>query len=242
MYKLHKTADRLPEIRERDTVPPEEQRDWDIAMEWVRKYSEGNTVAEARPDVDGAPYAYGYRVGWTHAPRLNTLLREATYGVIDYQGKPGSYSSADHEWIDLVLGFDSGYWGLHAGHTANAVTSGVRIEAMEALRDDRLEDLTDDERQVVEFIRAVTNCTMTDEIWNGMQTRLGTREGAIGLAFLTCMLWTAHRMMQCFGVPAIEEQDWDRLINSYRDGSSDPATATQDYVWPTLAQSTGGKR
>jgi hypothetical protein len=224
----------MPDIRPREEVPAEELGDYDIALEWIRKYSEENDVARARPVIDGKPYAYGYRVGWTHAPRLNSWLREATYGVMEYQGKRGWYSAADHEWIDLVLGFDSGYWGLHGGHTANAITSGIRVEAMEALRDDRLDDLTDDERQVVEFIRAVCNCAMTDEIWLGMVDRLGTRQGAIGLGFLTCMLWTAHRMMNAFGVPAIGLEQWNELLESYRSGAEDPAKATQDYVWSTL--------
>ena len=54
-----------------------------------------------------------------------------------------------------MLPLDSGYYGLVAHHTPRAITKGVRIEAIEAVRDGREELLTDHEYQNVEFIRAV---------------------------------------------------------------------------------------
>jgi hypothetical protein len=236
MYRQHPTAKRLPPLAERSAIPEDALPDYDRAITFVTKYGEDNAVARARPLVDGRPYAYDYRVAWTNAPRLAMSLIDAAYTVNAYQGQPGWFSNADHEWIDLVLGFDSGYWVFHAGHTANALSSGVRVEAIEALRDGREQELTDDERQVIDFIRAVRDGTMSDEIWQGMIDRLGTLRGTIGLAYLVCILWTIMRMFGAFGVAAIEEGEWNALLQSYKDGTSDPAAATQDWVWETLGR------
>ncbi len=236
MYRLHRTAKRVPPLADRSSIPEDALADYDRANEFVRKYSDENSVARSRPFVDGRPYAYDYRAAWTNAPRLATSLLDAAYTVNSYQGQPGWYSNADHEWIDFVLGFDSGYWVFHAGHTANAVTSGIRIEAIEALHDGREEDLTDDERQVVEFIRAVRDGAMTDEIWERMVERLGTLRGTIGFAYFVCILWTIMRMFGAFGVAAIEEDEWRALLHAYQDGTVDPAAATQDWVWETLGR------
>lgn len=239
MYREHKTAGRLPSLALRTEAPEDELEEYDLALAAVRKYDEDNAVARARPLVDGQPYARGYWSAWTNAPRLYAVLRAAGQTVTAYQNRPGWFSAADHELIDLVLGFDSGYWAFHAGHTANAITSGVRIGAIEALRDGRGADLTPDERQVVEFIRAVCDGTVTDEIWAKMVARIGTVKGTIGLAFHVCVLWAHHRMMWAFGVPAIGEEDWNGLMEGYRTGGSDPAAATQDYVWDAVTRPQG---
>jgi hypothetical protein len=238
MHVSHRTAKRLPPPAERSSIPPDALYDFDRAMTYVQKYSEeGNSAARNRPWVDGRPYAYDYRTAFTQAPRLAMALVDACYVVNSYQGQPGWFSPSDHEWIDLVLGCDSGYWAFHAGHTANAAVTGVRIEAMRALHQGRDEDLTDEERQCVEFIRAVRDGGMTDEIWNRMTERLGSVQGTIGYAFLVCMLWSTMRMMGAFGVAAIEEQDWYALIDDYDSGARDPAVAAQDWIWDTTEKS-----
>jgi hypothetical protein len=143
---------------------------------------------------------------------------------------------ADHELIDLVLGFDSGYWGLSGGHTPNAVSAGVRIEAIEALADGREEVLNDEERQQVEFIRAVRDGTMTDEIWQRMTERLGSLRGTIEFAFFVCYLWLHHRMNWAFGIATIDEQEWRQRLRDYKDGTRDPADETSPYVWESLGR------
>jgi hypothetical protein len=67
-----------------------------------------------------------------------------------------------------------------------------------------------------------------------MVDRLGTVRGAIGFAFLVCTLNFIMHMMLVFGVPAIEEGDWNAMLQSYKDGSLDPAAAAQDFVWKTM--------
>jgi hypothetical protein len=231
MYKETRTGKRLPQLASRDEVPEDELRDYDRLMKYVEKYSSENAIAQARPLVDGQPYAYPYRVAFTNAPRLAMLLIDCAYGVNDMQGQAGMFSASDHEWIDLVLGCDSGYWAFHAGHTANAVTTGIRIEAIEALHGGREEEFTDDERQVVAFIRAVRDGTMTDEQWDAMTERLGTVRGTISFAFLTTTLWAIQHLMWAMGVPAIDKAQWEEMFRGYKDGTLDPARQTQDWIW-----------
>ena len=78
------------------------------------------------------------------------------------------------------------------------MSAGVRVEAIKALADGCEDDLNDEERQQVEFIRAVRDGTMTDEIWERMIERLGSVRGAIEFAFFVCYLWLHHRMNWAF--------------------------------------------
>ena len=235
MSNGYPTAGRIPTLAERDVIPADELDDYERTMAFVVKYSAGNSVSDARRYVDGEPYALSYRKAWTNAPRLKATLLDASYALTAYQGKRGWFSPADHEWIDLVLGFDSGYWAFHAGHTANAISAGIRLEAMEAIRDGCEDLLT--EAFVVRFIRGVRDGEITDDIWSAMSIRLGSVKGTIGFAYFVCVMWTHHRMMWAMGVPAMGATEWGQMVDAYRSGAQDPQAATQDYIWSTLRDS-----
>jgi hypothetical protein len=225
---------RAPQLADPNQVREDERAEYEQVVAQVAKYSPGNSVAAARPWIDGEPYLLPAWTGWSHAPKLFTTLWQLGRVVQANQGEPGGYKLVDHELLNIVLGTDSGYWSFHAGHTANSITAGVRIEAMEAIADGREEDLTDDERQQVEFIRAVRDLTMTDDIWNRMIERLGSLRGTIELAFFVCYLMFHQRMFWVFGAPGMDPDEWRTLIQSYKDGTADPAPASQDYVWEVL--------
>lgn len=236
MQKIYTKPARSPQLADRAKVPPEELEAYDRAYELVRKYSDDNAVSRARPYVGGEPYAQPYRIAWTNAPALCSAFLDAAWTTSRRAGKPGWYAPADHEMVDLVLGFDSGYWVFHAGHTANAIASGVRIEAMRALRNGEEESLTADELLVVTFIRAVRDGEMSDELWDRMLARIGTLQGTIALAYQVSILSSIQQMMSVFGVPAMRPEEWDRLIEAYESGEIDPTDSTQDWVWDTIEE------
>jgi hypothetical protein len=240
VYVQNNTAARLPGLADPSTIPDDELDDYEVAIERVQKYSPGNPVADARMKVDGQPYALPYWTAWTHTPRLLSTLLPSGQALVAIEGLPGHIRQTDHELIDLVIGFDTGYWGLHAGHTPNAIAAGVRVEAIEALADGREDLLTDDERQQVEFIRAVHNGGMTDDIWNRMVERLGSVRGAIEFAYFVCNLITHHRMMWAFGVPAVDESEWRAMIAEYKSGRRNPLEATQDYARASIKRTSQG--
>jgi hypothetical protein len=234
MWKPYPTARRLPPLADPDDLPEEQREEYDAVMQTVSQYNGTTSVSQARNYVDGEPYAKGYWSALTQAPRVFTGLRAAGQSVQRSQGEPGSYRPSDHEWIDLILGFDSGYWGLFAGHTPNAITTGVEIDALLAVADGREEDLEDDDRQVVDFIRRVRDGEMTDEAWAAMIERVGTLRGTIELAYFVCALWSHHTMMRALGVPGMDEQAWREMLEEFRSGERDVEAATAPYVAPTL--------
>jgi hypothetical protein len=236
VQKIYTKPARSPQLADRARVPADELEAYDRAYELVLKYSDDNAVSRARPYVDGEPYAHPYRVAWTNAPALCSAFLDAAWTTSRRAGKPGWYAPADHEMVDLVLGFDSDYWVFHAGHTANAITSGIRIEAMRALRNGDEESLTAEELLVVTFIRAVRDGEMSDELWNQMLARIGTLEGTIALAYQVAILSSIQQMMSVFGVPAMRPEEWDRLIEAYENGEIDPTDSTQDWVWDTIKE------
>jgi len=229
-----KTPARAMGVMPESEVSEEHREDYERAIAQIARYApEDDPVGDARIRVDGKGYSVTYWEGFTHAPDLFCALWAIGRAVQKHQGAPGGYKLVDHEMIDMVLGFDSGYLAYHGGHTANAISAGVRYEALEAMADGREEDLTDDERQQIEFIRAVRDLKMTDDIWNRMVDRLGLR-GAIEFAYFVCYLRFHQQMMWVFGMAAISLEDWRELLAQYKSGERDPAAETGTYVWEAL--------
>src|SRR5262249_26271748 len=84
----------------------------------------------------------------------------------------GTYSDADRELVDMVLGTDLGYNTIVKLHIPDALAVGVRLEAIEAIRAGEWERLTEGERQIAGFARAVLAGTVTDELHAELVERL----------------------------------------------------------------------
>jgi hypothetical protein len=234
VYTETRTARRLPPLANREDIPADELDDFELVLEKVRKYSQGNSVAESRNFIDGQPYGKVYWEAFGNSPRLMMRVDDVAYKALyTVQDKPGHPTAADHHLIDLVHGFDSGYWGLHGGHVPNAVSAGVRIEAIEAIAEGREDELSEDERQQLEFIRAVRDGGMTDDIWDRMIDRVGTVAGVIEYANWVLILNLHHKLMWALGVPALDIDAFWKMIAAFRDGSRDPAAATQNILFAT---------
>ena len=129
-----------------------------------------------------------------HLSQMGRLVRAAGLN-------PGSYSHADREFVDQVLCPLLGTNLVLKMHIPDAVTAGVRIEAIEALQNGRDEDLTEDELLLATFVRQVTKLEMTDETWARMEERLGER-GTIEYMIFTGLLNMILRMQSALGMPA----------------------------------------
>ncbi|MCK5890281.1 hypothetical protein [Aeromicrobium sp.] len=234
MQEIYEKQARTPGLRDRSTVPQDELAAYDRALALVQKYSHENSVARSRPLVGGEPYALPYRVAWTNAPGIYSAFLDAAWTTSRRAGKPGWYRPSDHEWVDLVLGFDAGYLALHAGHTPNAISAGITIDAMRAVRDGQEDRLSEDDRLVVDFVRAARDGQMNDDLWQRMISRLGSLEGTIALAYQVAILVAIQIMMSSFGVPAMRPEEWEAQVQAYESGERDPADSTQDWVWATI--------
>ena len=104
-------------------------------------------------------------------------VRNSAFSQLAVTGGDG-YSHADREFVDEVISADWGYDVVLPLHIPDALASGVRLEAIEALRSGRDDLLTDDERFLATFIRQVESRTLTDESWERMVKRIGLR-GAV---------------------------------------------------------------
>jgi hypothetical protein len=137
----------------------------------------------------------------------------------------------------MVLGFDSGYWGMQAGHTMNAVASGIPTEVLAALANDEEELLAADYTERVAFIRAVRDGGMTDELWAAAVRRMGSVRAAMEFAFCICYQFTHHRMMWAMGCPAMLAEDWWELLEGIENGSVDPVRGTYYSIQEPLGDS-----
>lgn len=221
---------RTPGFAAKDDVPPEEHEDYDYAADHARNWVA--RIGDLRPRIGGDVYQRRYYEAWTNTPSLFKAMWSLGRVLQSEKEKPGQYGLTDHEMIDIVLGLDPpGYTVLLPGHTATAVSAGVRVEAIEAIANGQEELLTDDERLQVEFIRAVRDMTMTDELWDRMVARLGSARGATYFAYFVCYLRFGQQMMQVFGSPTMPMEEWRNLLAGIKDGRIDPVPMTHDYVW-----------
>jgi hypothetical protein len=134
--------------------------------------------------------------------------------------RPGSYSHADREWVDQVLSYEFDYYGVLEIHTPDAIAVGVRLQAIEALRDGREQDLTDDERFLTAYIRQVISGSVTDQSWQRMVDRLGQR-GAIEYTYFIAYLQLVIRLHMAFGAPSPSREEIDEILQGFRDGTRD---------------------
>jgi hypothetical protein len=145
------------------------------------------------------------------AARMGTFVRTAGE-------RPGSYSHADRELVDQVLSKDWKTNVVQGLHVPDAVAAGVRLEAIEAIRYGHEEDLNDDERLLVCFIRQVVSGTVDDQTFAAIKDRMGPRGVIEYSGFILWLNWII-RMMQMLDVNNPPEEEIDALIGGLRDGS-----------------------
>ena len=132
------------------------------------------------------------------------------------QDEPGSYTGADHEPVDLVLCFDSGYWVFLAGHTPAAIAAGIWVETIEALRDGQ-EALTENLQMQIESIRAARD-NIADELWSRMLAHIKTERGVVELLYQVCLLVFHHTFTKAVRVREMTDF-FDRMLAEYKAGT-----------------------
>jgi len=161
------------------------------------------------------PRAVGEEAGPYFGPLLHSPLianHLSQLGVI-YRSvgtMPGSYTHRDREWIDIVLGREMGFqmWG----HLADGMAVGVRPEAIIALCDNRLEDLSSEERETAEYIIAFAHGRVNTQQWGKLIERFGTR-GAIEYTAFCGHLCMTIRILQAVTVARAEEMRGNSIID-----------------------------
>ncbi len=145
-----------------------------------------------------------------HLSEMGRLVRAA--GL-----RPGSYSHAERELVDQVLCKHRKTNLVLEWHIPDALAAGVRLEAIEALRSGHDEALTEDERQIAEYVRRVADLKVTDEAWNGIERRLGER-GALELTIFIALLNMILTMQSALGMREPSDEEIDQIIRDFREG------------------------
>jgi hypothetical protein len=155
-----------------------------------------------------------------NSPPYGEAQNRAAYALRSVGNREGSYSHADREWVDQVLSMEFDTYKVLQSHTRDAISVGVRLEAIEALWEGRENDLTEDELLLTRFIRQVATGTVDDETWNRMLDRLGKRGLVEYVAFIGHLI-VVLRMFQAFDVPSKlnSREDMMALLKGIRDGS-----------------------
>lgn len=191
---------------ERSDVAPDELELYDGVVERLMRN---------RPD---GSMLVGYFGALLHSPPFAASISHWGSLVRSRGERDDSYSHVEREFVDMILSFDSGYNAFLRSHLMDAIAVGVRIEAVEALRSGDEDALTDDERQIVEYVRGVVGGTVSNEMWDAMVQRLGLR-GAIEFTTFISFLQASLRVHQAFGVPAVSDDELEAMLRTLKDGT-----------------------
>lgn len=208
---------RPPAQPKRSEVAPEELEDYDAVVARQQRVHGTEEIGDYFGALLTSPPMCAI------AAQMGTFIRRA--GERD-----NSYSHADREFVDQVLSADWKTNVVQAVHIADAVREGVRIEAIEALRAGREEELNDDERLLARYIRQVVSGTVDDETYGAIEQRLGTRGLVEYTGFILWLQWIM-RMMQALNTSAISEEEADQIVRELKqNGRSDRWALADRYA------------
>jgi hypothetical protein len=179
---------------DRSAVRPDELKAYDrvVGRQTFYGYSKGTPGYDVRPQGQEAGPYFGVLL---NAPIVADHLSELGVYYRTRGEVAGSYSHADREWTDIVLGEHLGFnmWG----HILDGVAVGVRPEAVYAVLEHRDADLTHDERMLTQYIRRLADGALEASDWDYVQTKYGTR-GAVEFSAWIAHLITTIRLIQAF--------------------------------------------
>jgi hypothetical protein len=199
--------------------PAREQIEADELEAYEQVIERARAIGIEAPEADA-----GYYGRLLLSPRMANQLSEMGR-IVRTRGERGdTYSHADREFADQVLSVDFDTNVVQMLHIPDALATGVRLEAIEALRAGREEDLTEDEAQLTDFIRRVVGGGMDRQAWERMEARMGER-GTLEYAIFVLFLQLTMRMFQAVGMPDPSQAEIEVLLDEFRDGTR----ATADF-------------
>jgi hypothetical protein len=204
---------RLPQPPRSAFDDPEDRE----AYESVVNRRSNMAMAEDGADAD-LPQMGEYWGALLNSPRMCAIAARMGTFVRTAGERPGTYKHWERELVDQVLSADWKTNVVQGLHIPDGVAAGVRLEAVEALRYGQEENLGDDERLLVRFIRQVVSGTVDDETFAAMEDRMGPRGLVEYAGFILWLQWIM-RMMQTLGVRNPPDEEIDAIIRGLRDGS-----------------------
>jgi hypothetical protein len=212
---------RPPKQPQRADVSPEERVYWDRAV----RRSTGDPVPDTF-DLD--PY-FGALMA---SPPLCAIASELGVFMRNAGNRPHTYTHAQREFVDQVLAVDMQTNIVQRTHIPSALSTGVRLDAIKALRSGHEEDLNAEEQLLARYIRQVMGGTVDDATSAAVERLMGSERGLVEYtAFILWLHWIM-RMMQALIVNEVGDDQIEQLIRDlesgavpipdYREGTSTP--------------------
>jgi hypothetical protein len=206
-------AKRMPRMPDRSMISADELDAYDQMKARVDSFAKRGTRM-----IDGQPYGVAHMSALGFSPKIGIKIsgKDGLNRVTDNQDKPGSFTSAEHEIVDMVLPLDSGYYGLLVFHTAGGLSDHLNVQTIEALRDHRDDLIHPDDELRVQFVRAVRDGRMTDEIWTRMQEKLGSERGVVDLLHFILLMEYHQKYIWACGVPEMSRADFGKMLEDLK--------------------------
>lgn len=187
----------------RESFPEEDRSEYDYVFQRVQRLTGGR--------IDEFPYVGAC----LNAPPFAASVWRLSGRVLATGATGETYSHRDREHINLVLAFDSGHYTMLDGHLNYAVeVAGISPETVQALWEGRDDDLPADSRQLVDYIRAYVNGTVTDEMWAGLVERFGSVRGAVEYTYVVAYGLINARSMQAWAIPSASRQEMAQKVRN----------------------------
>jgi hypothetical protein len=224
---------RCPPPPDRDALTLEERAIYDAVMDRFENHPRWGRYWRDTP--------HRYFAALLNSPTLGLLIAETGRFFRTGEGR-GSYSHAEREWIDQVIAVELDDNRIVGHHLLDAISVGVRPEAVKALRAGRDDELTADEREFTTYIRQVIHGEVTDAIWQAMRDRFGVK-GLVEVTSFIAFLLLTLRIQQAFDVwydetappddpmSATTDAELDQLVDAFIAGDvelSDPEASIPD--------------
>jgi hypothetical protein len=190
-----------PRQPRRDEIAPEDLGAYERVLERRRAFSPATD-----PEADG-----GYYGRLLLSPRLAAALSDLG-GLVRAGGAgPDSYTHAQREFADQVLSKHLATNVVQTLHVPDALSAGVRREAIDALRSGDESHLNADEQLLAAFIRALVDGRMTRSLWEAVEATMGDR-GVVEYAIFVLFLQLTMRLQQAVGQPDPSDDEIDGLL------------------------------
>jgi alkylhydroperoxidase family enzyme len=203
--------ERPPAQPRRESIPENERPAYDSIVQRFRAWF---NAGEAPPEEH---FEVGTYFGaLLNSPTMCSLASQMGGFFRNVGNSPGSYSHADREFIDQVLADEFKSNVVQNVHVIDAVKAGVRIEAIEALRAGRFEDLNEDEQLLDKYIRQVVNGKVDRETYDRIFVRMGGKRGLVEFTGFILWLQWIMRMMEALDTGTLSDAEVDQLVEEAR--------------------------
>ncbi|MDY0068111.1 MAG: hypothetical protein RBS02_17225 [Steroidobacteraceae bacterium] len=226
---------RLP-LPDRESLDEEERAIFDELLARSKRFFE-SVPANAGQEYRLTPYFQGL----LQSPRVARLW--SSFG--DYSQaaeKRGSFTNRDRELAELTVGMLLkallGARFLAPIHVADAVGVGLAASDIQAIYDERFEDLSPPDRQLAEYVRATVQGKLSPELFDALAERMG-RKTAIEYTSYIC-----YRVGGMLGVRAMwriqgretNSKRGEKVLQAYLDGAAEPHPYDRANSWVGPAQ------